>query len=166
METARKTECEATSPYQNEVDFELLAPPAAIPYHSSKCFTIWSRPVASCREKSRVQRKLNVALAPNKWLILAFHGVRENAQCWSFDFSMKFRDFSEIFDFAVSPVKTKGFSKENLCKIAKSLDWGSEIKKLRKITKFQRKIEGPTLSIFSYRMKSNNQPFIWCQCNF
>ena len=48
----------------------------------------------------REHRKLKVALAPNKRLILAFHGVREKKSCWSFDFSLKFRDFSEIFDFA------------------------------------------------------------------
>ena len=87
----------------------------------------------------RGQRKLKVVLAPNKRLILAFHGVREKKSCWSDDFSSKFRDFSKIFDFAASPVNTKGFTKENLSKISKFLDWGAKSKISEKTRNFKEK---------------------------
>ena len=76
-----------------------------------------TRPTGSLvqREKSR-SRKLKVALTPNKRLILAFHGVREKKSCWSFDFSLKFRDFSEIFDFAPSVKEFRDFTKVFLWK--------------------------------------------------
>ena len=132
---------------------------------SSKCFTIWSRPVASCRGKSRGQRKLKVALAPNKRLILAFHGVREKKSCWSVDFSLKFRGFRR---FLISLPQSRELTilQRFSLEILSFLPVRQRKQNLRKITKFQRKIEGPTLLFFSYLMKSKNQPFIWCQCNF
>ena len=75
-------------------------------------------------------------------------------------------DNERHFDFALSTNEFRDFTKVFLWKSFEFYPRCSEYKEVQEIVKFQGKSSGPTLPIFSYPMKSKNQPFIRHRSNF